>query len=96
MYSYSVKVRNDAYLWGSAGVTADLTEPLLLVVHNDLLGDPVTLSSKNAVGETKLGALQPGECWTIPLLNLRGVRAMCETDSTLTCKILLPYVVDHA
>lgn len=90
MYSYSVKVRTKAYLWGSSGVTALLTEPLLLVIHNDLWGDPVNLGSDTNENETNLGTLLPGECWTIPLLGLRGVYATCDTDSTVICKIIKP------
>jgi hypothetical protein len=88
MYTYSVKVRTKAYLWGSSGVAADLSVPLLLIIHNDLWGDPISLGSDAGAGETDLGTLQPGECWTIPLFGLRGVHATCGTDSTLSCMIL--------
>jgi len=96
MYSYSFKVRTKAYLWGSSGVAADLTVPLMLVIHNDLWGDPVTLGSDTGEGETDLGTLQPGECWTIPLLGLRGVHATCDTDSTVSCMIFTPQVLAPA
>lgn len=87
MYTYSVKVRTKTYLWGSSGVAADLSIPLLLVIHNDLWGDPVSLGSDDGVGQSNLGTLQPGECWTVPLFGLRGVHASCEADSTLICMI---------
>ena len=87
MYTYSVKVRTKTYLWGSSGVANDLSIPLLLVIHNDLLGDPITLGSDASAGQTDLATLQPGECWTIPLFGLRGVYASCDTDSLLICTV---------
>jgi hypothetical protein len=88
MYTYSVKVRAKVYLWGSSGVAQDLSVPVLLIIHNDILGDPVSLGSDSGANGTNLGTLQPGECWTIPLLGLRGVHATCDSDSTLNCMII--------
>lgn len=96
MYSYSVKVRAKVYLWGSDGVTADLTSPLVLVIHNDLWGEPLSLGSDAGAGVTSLGTLKPGECWTVPLLGLRGVHATCDTDSAVSCAILTPHAADPA
>jgi hypothetical protein len=101
MYSYSVKVRTNkvrtkAYLWGSGGVATDLSIPLLLVIHNDLWGDAVSLGSDDSTGAVSLGTLQPGECWTIPLFGLRGVHATCDSDSTVSCMILTPHAVGSA
>jgi hypothetical protein len=87
MYTYTVKVKSPTYLWGSGGVTGDLSVPLVLTIHNDLWGDPIQLSSDGGGNTTDLGTLQPGECWTIPLLGLHGVRATCEADSSLTCTL---------
>jgi hypothetical protein len=87
MYTYSVKVRNKTYLWGSSGVLTDLGVPLLLVIQNDLWGDPVDLGADGGGAPGSLGSLQPGECWTVSLLGLRGVHATCDVDSTLTCMI---------
>ena len=87
MYTYSVKVRTKTFLWGSSGVAADLSIPLMLVIHNDLWGDPVSLGSEGGAGQSNLGTLQPGECWTVPLFGLRGVHASCDADSTLMCTI---------
>ena len=94
MHGYLVKVRGKSYLWGSSGITSDLTWPLLLVLNNDLLGDPINLGSDSSNGESSLGTLQPGECWTIPLKGLRGVHAVCETDTTVICTLLLPKLPD--
>jgi hypothetical protein len=90
MYKYAVKVRGKTYVWGSSGLTASLALPLLLVINNDLLGDPVQLGSEMGAAHTNYGTLQPGECWTVPLQGLRGVFADCDTDSTLACCILTP------
>lgn len=90
MYGYSVKVRGTVYLWGSSDVAVQLTTPLLLIIRNDLLGDPVTLGCDTSDGETHLGTLQPGECWTVSLLGLRGVHATCAADSSVNCAILVP------
>lgn len=90
MYSYIVKVRERSYLWGSGGISTDSAWPLLLVVNNDHLGDPIGIGSESANGGTDMGTLQPGECWTVPLLGLRGVYATCASDSTVACTILLP------
>jgi hypothetical protein len=90
MYNYSVKVRTKAYLWGSNGVTADFDTPLILVVHNDAWGDPIAISSEASSGATALATLQPGECWTLSLVGLRGVYATCDTDSTVNCIVLVP------
>jgi len=93
MYSYSVKVRTKAYLWGSDGVTKALTAPLLLIVHNDPWGDPIGLVSDSVSGDTDLGTLRPGECWTVPLVALKGVFATCDADSSVTCMIVAPQVL---
>lgn len=90
MYSYSVKVRTKAYLWGSSGVTAGISVPLLLVVHNDVWGDPIAVSSEGTAGAAALATLLPGECWTLDLSGLRGVYATCDTDSTVNCTVLVP------
>ncbi len=90
MYSYSVKVRTKAYLWGSDGVTLKLTIPLLLVLQNDPWGDPITISLDSITNVDAVGTLQPGECWTLPLLGVRGVFATCDADSTVSCMIMTP------
>lgn len=91
MYGYDVKVRGSLYLWGSAGISGALSWPLLLNIRVDLLGDPVELQSESADGQKNLiGTLGPGECYTLPLLNLRGVIAACEQDASVSCVLLVP------
>jgi hypothetical protein len=91
MYNYIVRVRGTTYVWGSGTLTVALAWPLLLVINNDLLGDPIDLGSDTTgPGPTSYGTLQPGECWTLPLQGLRGVFASCTTDTTLACSILVP------
>lgn len=89
MYNYVVKVRGKTYVWGSSGITVALSWPLLLVINNDPVGDPVELGSDTGAGHNSYGTLQPGECWTVPMQGLRGVFANCVTDSTLACAILV-------
>ena len=62
MHRYSVKVRNTVYLWGSAGITVNMTDSLLLQVRNDVLGEPVRIETQPAgLAPTTIGTLQPGE-----------------------------------
>jgi hypothetical protein len=87
---YDVKVRGTAYLWGSAGITENLTydKPLLLHVRNHTFGEPVTLATRVASGTQKtLGTLQPGECISIPVQGLSGVFATTQLESTISCLI---------
>ena len=92
MYSYEVKVRDTMFLWGSAGVTVNLGWPLLLVIRNDVHGDPITFGTETTTAGSRktFGTLQPGECYTIPLADVRGVFATCAADSNVTCTILTP------
>jgi hypothetical protein len=96
MYVYDVKVRGVMYLWGSDGIAANFSWPLLLSVRNDVAGDPVTISTETVGSsvQSTIGTLQPGQCYTIPLLGLKGVSATCQVDanvtSNVTCALLLP------
>jgi hypothetical protein len=96
MTSYDVKVRGTVYLWGSSGITVNLAWPLLLVVQNDVTGDEVTIVTETTTtgSQKTYGTLQPGECYTLSLLNLRGVFAVSDkdTDSKVTCTLLVPHV----
>lgn len=88
--SYEIRVRGTMYLWGSAGITENITfaKPLLLHVRNDLLGDAVTLGTRVAAGATTtLGTLEPGQCVSIPVQNISGVFATCATESVVACLI---------
>lgn len=95
MYQFTVKVRGTMFLWGSGSLTVNLGWPVLLVIRNDDYGEPVTFGTEttSAGSRNTLGTLQPGECYTIPLLNIRGVFATCDLDSSVTCTLLLPHVV---
>jgi hypothetical protein len=91
VFQYIVRVRGTAYVWGSATLTAALSEPLMLVLNNDARGDEVEIGSEQPQGPpTVLGVLKPGECWTLMLTGLRGVTATCADDTTLACAILTP------
>lgn len=105
---YKVRVRPTAppappqCLWGSAGLLQDMTftQPLILHLHNDLFGEPVTFGTLVVTGpppspgapppppaQTPMGTLQPGECISIPLHGYSGVFATCAVESTVYCLI---------
>lgn len=89
VYSYRVR-STPTYLWGSAGLAADITfeHAPILHVRNDPFGEPVVLATQNANGaSTPIGTLQPGECVSIPIQTLSGISATCATDSVVKCLI---------
>lgn len=86
--AWSVKVRGRRYVWGSAGISADLEFAPALVLHlaNEASGEPVTIGTRVAAGTTtELGTLQPGECVSVPVTHLAGVYADCALDSLVHC-----------
>jgi hypothetical protein len=88
--SYEVRVRGTMYLWGSAGITENITfdKPLLLHVRNDALGDAVTLGTRLAAGTmTPMGTLEPGQFISLPVQGIAGVFATCATESVVACLI---------
>jgi hypothetical protein len=95
--SYEVKVRGKTTnpkdvmtLWGSAGIQTNLVfeKPLLLHIHNDLFGDPITFGTQKASGtQETIGTLKPGESVSIPLNSISAVFATCEQESTVCCLI---------
>ena len=87
---YTVRVRGTVYLWGSAGITANMTfpTPLLLHIRNDRFGELIDLGADTVNGSpTTLGVLQAGEQITIPIQGLSGVTATCALDSTAFCAV---------
>ena len=88
--AYRVRVRATMYLWGSAGITQNLSfaQPLLLHVHNDVFGESVTIGTQVAGGApTTLGTLGPGETVSIPIQGLSGGFATCALESNGQCLI---------
>ena len=88
--AYAVRVRGTMYLWGSAGITQNISfsKPLVLHVHNDPMGEIVTLGTQVAAGTKMiLGTLQPGECVSIPAQDISGIFASCASESTVNCLI---------
>jgi hypothetical protein len=78
------------YLWGSAGITQNLTftRPIHLHVHNDVFGETITIGTEVAGGtQTTLGTLQPGETLTVQVQGMTGVFATCAQESTVSCLI---------
>ena len=78
--SYAMKVRGLTYLWGSAGISTDITfeRPFILHLHNDFAGEAITIGTRVASGtKTAIGTIQPGECVTIPVQDMSAVYATC-------------------
>ena len=88
---YRVRVRSTTlFLWGSAGLTTDITfpNPLFFHIRNELFGDVLTFGTQTSGGTTTtIGTLNPGECCSIPIQSICGVFATCPTDTTVTCHI---------
>ena len=87
--SYAVQVRGTTYLWGSAGVTVNISfdQPLLLHVRNNVFGEVISLGTVASGTQVILGNIQPGECLTIPIQDMTGVFAMCTLETTVDCLI---------
>ena len=78
------------YLWGSSGITHDLTfsKPLILHVNNDTFGERITVGTQVASGaKSTLGTLEAGECVSIPVQGISGIFATCSEESTVRCLI---------
>lgn len=87
---YSVKVRSTTYLWGSAGLTRNLTftRPFVIHMQNDVAGEPVTIGTRLAAGtKTDLGILQAGEFLSVSIDAISGLYAECTLDSVVHCLI---------
>jgi hypothetical protein len=90
MYRYKVKVRGLMFLWGSAGLTQNLTFPSALILHirNDELGEPVAVGTRAIDGTSNtVGTLKAGEAMSIAIQNISGVFADCALDSNVCCAI---------
>jgi hypothetical protein len=85
----AVRVRQTVYLWGSAGITANVNfaTPRVLHVLNDKHGEVVTLATATTAGQTALGTLRPGECFSIQIQAMTGVVATCASETTVFCLI---------
>ena len=87
MYNYTVKVKEEVFLWGSRGVQQTLDGPFYLTIHVDPFGDEVRVTTFDGSSDTDIGTLKPGECWTVPLNGLCGIYGYCETDSVVACAV---------
>jgi hypothetical protein len=88
--SYEIKVRGTMHLWGSAGITKNISfdKPLQLHIHNDLFGEVITFGTHKASGAPEtIGTLEPGEFVSIPIHDISGVFASCAQESTVCCLI---------
>ena len=90
MPNFEIKVRGTMHLWGSAGITKNITfaNPLLLHIHNDLFGEIIIIGTQTASGTKEtIGTLNPGEIVTISINEISGVFASCEQESIVRCLI---------
>ena len=88
--SYETRVRAPTYLWGSAGIFANLKfdRPLNLHIRNDQFGEGISIATVVSGGtQTAIGTLGPGECVTVPLQDITGVVATCANETTVKCLI---------
>lgn len=85
--SYEVRVRGTIYLWGSADITVytPFDKPLLLHLRNNVFGSDIELHTVDSSGDTKLGTIHAGECYTISIQSMSGVYAICTTESAVDC-----------
>jgi hypothetical protein len=88
---YVVRVRGTKFLWGSAGVTRDVSfaSPLLLHIRNSVEGQPVSVGTQTADGkQTTIAVLQAGETLSIAIQDIIGVFATCTPfESEVDCAI---------
>ncbi|HVH43811.1 MAG TPA: hypothetical protein VM925_15770 [Labilithrix sp.] len=93
MHVFRLKVRRapDArnqqrvFVWGSEGATTPLpAKSPLLSVRVDDDGEPLELIAVGP-GETSLAKLRPGEGYTVELAGHRGVCAIANQDTFVTC-----------
>lgn len=85
-----IKLRGTMSLWGSAGITKNITfdKPLLLHIHNDVFGEMIGFGTQDTAGATEnYGTLKPGEWVAIPLQGISGVFANCAQESIVRCQI---------
>lgn len=88
--AYEIRVRGTVFLWGSAGVSKNITfdKPLHFHIKNDVLGTAITFGTRLASGaQTAIGTLEPGECVSIPVQDISGVFADCASESMVCCII---------
>jgi hypothetical protein len=90
VHAYTAKVRGITYLWGSAGISTNLTfaKAPLLSIANDPAGESVKIGTRVATGTTtELGTLQPGERVSVPINDIAGIYADCASESLVHCEI---------
>jgi phage-related protein len=92
MYNFRVKVRQDTYIWGGAGINVPTKAKAYLHFRVDETGESISITIiKNDGQQEAIGELKPGEGYTLRLENLRGVKAVCppeQHDTFVDCTIL--------
>jgi hypothetical protein len=91
MFIYRVKVRQETFLWGGAGVAVATKSKAHLHFRVDETGEPISVTVIKNDGQDVIGTLRPGECYTVKLENVKGVKAVCDPeqhDTFVDCAIL--------
>jgi hypothetical protein len=111
MFSYRVKVhtavehlptdpetdeRGHTSLWGGPDINDDNTEPLLLIVRVDDIGEEIGLYTVSKTGSgtpNPIGKLAPASVFSLSLKGIRHVYARCtdaKRDCLVNCTLLVP------
>jgi hypothetical protein len=94
MQAYRVKVRGQTFIWGGPLIEKKFepSSPLYLHFRVDETGERVVLGKKEKKDSSieQLGALNPGECFTIQLKDVVGIIASTvdPADSYVECSII--------
>ena len=96
--SYRVKVlqkkpdETRTALFGGAGIHIPLRSDFTLLVQLDKTAASITLFMKNVDGkvDVKIGTLEPGETFAVPLTQIFYVTAEAQEDTQVQCTILTP------
>jgi hypothetical protein len=76
-------VRRVTFLWGGAGVDAQLSSGLILCFRVPDEGEPIVfgVTKNNPRREIRLGRLEAGESFSVPLNGISGVYARTTADT---------------
>lgn len=95
MLSYRVKVlpiKNGTPLFGGRGVIEPVRSSMMLLVQTDRNAVPIDLTIRTVLGgnDVKLGRLEPGETYAVPLSQVFHISAESAEDTHVNCTILIP------
>ena len=81
MYSFKLRIRKKAYLWGGSQLVANLNTaiPLFLTLRVDDAGETIVIGQTRFDGgnisDFTLGKLEAGQSYTVALNNICGLYA---------------------